>query len=56
MTHLNKNTLAEQPALDYLRNLGYEIEEGKHVSPGSPYRRTEQLSACRFLVSTTPRA
>jgi len=32
-TNLNEDTLAEQPALDYLRNLGYEIEEGKNVSP-----------------------
>jgi type I restriction enzyme R subunit len=34
MTHLNEFTLAEQPLLDWFRQLGYDIEFGPDLAPG----------------------
>jgi len=46
MTHisLSENTLAEQPALEWFRELGYEVAFGPEISPGGLYPERKSFS------------
>lgn len=35
--NLNENTLAEQPVIDWLKELGYDYEFGPDIAPGGPF-------------------
>ena len=37
MKNLNEDTLAEQPAIGWLKGLGYEYAFGPEISPGGPF-------------------
>lgn len=41
--NLNENTLAEQPALDWLKTLGYDIAFGPDLAPGGPFQERDDF-------------
>jgi type I restriction enzyme R subunit len=41
--HLNENTLAEQPALDWLKELGYDYEWGPDLAPGGSLQERDSF-------------
>lgn len=52
---LNENTLAEQPVLDWLKELGYEYAFGPDIAPGGPFQERgdyrDVVLEARFLRS-----
>lgn len=46
---LTENTLIEQPALGWLRELGYEVAFGPDIGPGGPYQERDDW---RWVVLT----
>src|SRR3989344_7548640 len=38
MANLNEDTLAEQPVLDWLKELGYEYTFGPDIAPGGAFQ------------------
>lgn len=43
MKKLNENSLAEQPTLEWLRGMGYEIVFGPDIAPGGPFQEREDF-------------
>jgi type I site-specific restriction-modification system R (restriction) subunit len=37
MANINENTLAEQPVINWLRELGYEVQASKDLIPGGAF-------------------
>ncbi len=43
MKHLNENTLAEQPVIDWLKELGYDYEWGPDLAPGGALQERDSF-------------
>ena len=43
-TALTEDTLAEQPALEWFRELGYEVKYGPDISPGGDHPERDSYS------------
>lgn len=43
MKNLNENTLAEQPTLDWFKNLGYDIAFGPDLAPGGAFQERDNF-------------
>ena len=41
--NLNENTLAEQPVLDWLKGLGYDVEFGPDLAPGGAFQERDDF-------------
>lgn len=43
MPKINEDTIAEQPAIEYLKQLGYDYEFGPDLAPGGPLQEREDF-------------